>query len=236
MIEKNFNLELAKKNFFSKDDYRIVIPAYNEEERIAETIQKVKKKCQNVIVVDDGSSDETENVARKLGVIVLKHKVNLGKGAALKTGCDYAFKLGAKKIIVLDADGQHEPEEIPRFQEALNGKEIVFSYRMKSKEMPLVLSFGNKFINQTLKILFGIKLKDSQCGYRAFTADAYRKIRWQARDYYLETEVVIKAGKKKLKYAEIPIKTIYSDKYKGTTVLDGVKIVLKMSLNKICKA
>ncbi|MBT6774359.1 glycosyltransferase family 2 protein [Candidatus Woesearchaeota archaeon] len=206
----------------------VVIPAHNEENNVVEVINKVKSYVNNIIVVDDGSTDNTYDKAKEKDITVLKHEVNLGKGAALKTGCDFALKQGAEKIVVIDADGQHNPKEIPKFLEALNDYEIVFSHRTKSKAMPFVLKFGNNFINKFSSFLFGVNIKDNQCGYRAFTSDAYKKIRWSASDYYMETEMIINTGKHKLKYIEIPIETIYADKYKGTTVLDGVKIVLKM--------
>jgi glycosyltransferase involved in cell wall biosynthesis len=206
----------------------VVIPAHNEASNIGTVIEDVKKYCQNIIVVDDGSSDETYDVATSFGVTVLRHSVNLGKGAALKTGCDYALHLGAKNLVVIDSDGQHEPKEIPKFFATLKNKDIVFSHRNSPKVMPGVLKFGNEFINGTLEKLFGIKIKDSQCGYRAFTSVAYKKVRWSASDYFMETEMIINAARNRLKYAQIPIATIYADKYKGTTVLDGVKIVMNM--------
>ena len=94
--------------------------------------------------------------------------------------------------------------------------------------MPFILRFGNWFINKTTAILYKVKLRDTQCGYRAFTAQAYPKIRWKTHDYGMETEMIANAGKHRLSYAQVPIETIYADKYKGTTVLDGIKIVLKM--------
>ena len=94
--------------------------------------------------------------------------------------------------------------------------------------MPFVLRFGNKFISSMTKILYGISLFDTQSGYRAFTDDAYKKIRWNSADYSMESEMIARVGKQKLKYAQIPIETIYADKYKGTTILDGIKIVLNM--------
>ena len=99
--------------------------------------------------------------------------------------------------------------------------------------MPFILKFGNWFLNKTISFLYGIKIKDGQCGYRAFTAKAYRKLRWNASDYSMESEMIAKIGKYKLSYTEIPIKTIYSDKYKGTTVIDGVKIAFNLLLWKL---
>ncbi|MEK6984034.1 MAG: glycosyltransferase family 2 protein [Nanoarchaeota archaeon] len=205
-----------------------VIPAYNEGRNIAKIIKKTKKHIRNVVVVDDGSKDNTKEMAESAGAIVLKHILNLGKGAALKTGCDYAIKKDAKFMVVLDADAQHDPEDIPRFIEKLDKCDIVFSYRKASRKMPLVLRFGNWFISNVAGILYGVRLKDTQSGFRAFSKDAYRKIRWNASDYSMESEMISKAGKQRLKYVQIPIETIYSDKYKGTTIVDGIKIVLNM--------
>ena len=160
---------------------------------------------------------------------MLRHIVNLGKGAALKTGCDFAVKKGAEFIIALDADAQHDPGDIPRFAEKLKKYDIVFSYRKASSKMPPVLRFGNWFISNVVGILYGIRLNDTQCGFRAFSKEAYRKIRWNSIDYSMESEMIARAGRQRLKYVQIPIQTIYSDRYKGTTVLDGMKIVLNMA-------
>lgn len=205
-----------------------VIPAYNEEGSIAKIARKTKKYLENVIVVDDGSKDRTKEIAEKEGCVVLRHVINLGKGAALKTGCDFAVRNGAEFIVALDADAQHSPEDIPRFMEKLEKYDIVFSYRKSRSKMPLVLRFGNWFISNIVALLYGVRLIDTQSGFRAFSRKAYKKIRWNASDYSMESEMVSKAGKQKLKYVQIPIETIYSDRYKGTTVIDGVKIVLSM--------
>ena len=135
---------------------------------------------------------------------------------------------GAEAMVVLDADAQHDPSEIPKFIAQLESHDIVFGYRKYNKAMPWILKFGNKAINSATRILYGIRLQDTQCGYRAFTAEAYRKIRWQASDYSMESEMITRAGKNKLSYAEVPIETIYGNKYKGTTILDGIKIVFNL--------
>ena len=206
----------------------VIIPAHNEEKRVGSVIKTVKKYVKNVVVVDDGSKDDTGKVANNAGAFVLVHILNLGKGAAAKTGCDYALKKGAEKIILIDADGQHNPDEIPKFLEALKEADIVFGYRKIGKGMPFVFRMGNRFLSKAVRWLFGIKLKDTQCGYRAFRADVYLKIRWRARDYGMESEMIANVGKKHLRYKEIPIETLYLDRYKGTTILDGVKIALNL--------
>jgi len=206
----------------------VIIPAYNEGTTISAVITKTKRYAANIVVVDDGSTDSTFEQAQPAGIIALRHQVNLGKGAALKTGCEYAVQHGATKIIVMDADGQHDPKEIPRFLQALDKYDLALGSRQIPTSMPLVMKIGNRFISNSVKILYGLKVDDSQCGFRAFTASAYAQIRWEAQDYFVETEILIKAGKKRLQHTQVPIETIYADKYKGTTVLDGVMIIAKM--------
>ena len=208
-----------------------VIPAHNEDKHIHSIIKETKKYVDKVIVVDDGSKDKTEETSKNRKVSVLRHLINLGKGAALKTGCDYAAKNKADIILVIDADAQHNPDEIPKFLEEIsNNHDVVLSYRRQNRNMPFILKLGNWFINKTISFLYGIKIKDSQCGYRAFSRKAYKKLRWKASDYSMESEMIARIGKHKLSYIEVPIETIYSDKYKGTTVLDGIKIVFDLLL------
>src|SRR3989338_10186296 len=107
----------------------VIIPAYNEQELIGKVIKGAKEYSNNIIVVDDGSKDNTYENAKSSRVIVLKHTVNLGKGAALKTGCEYAFQNGADKVIVMDADTQHDPKEIPKFLEAMENNDLVLGIR-----------------------------------------------------------------------------------------------------------
>ena len=208
----------------------IVIPAHYEERYIGSVIAKARKYADNVIVVDDGSSDNTGKEASKNGAVVLSHVVNLGKGAALKTGCDYAIMEKADIIIALDADAQHDPKEIPNFVRALENADVALGCRKINRRMPFVLRFGNWFIDETIKFLYGLRIRDSQCGYRAFTPYAYQKLRWKSSDYSMESEMIARIGRKKMRYAEVPIETIYSDKYKGTTIIDGVKIVINLLL------
>lgn len=229
-----------------KEDIWVIIPAYNEEKNISRLIKETKKYCKNIVVVDDGSKDKTFETAKsqeskihedyqkskrflkKEKVYVLKHVVNLGKGAAVITGSEFAIKKGAEILVYIDADLQHNPKEIPKFVEELRSVDVVFGIRRLNKNMPFILKFGNWFINKSTKYLYGIKLKDTQCGYRALTKDAYKKIKWKSNDYAMESEMIANIGKKHLRYKEIPIETIYSDKYKGTTIFDGIKIVINL--------
>jgi len=211
-----------------KKDVVAVIAAYNEEKYIADVIKNASRFLDIIIVVNDGSKDSTSAIARRNGAIVIDHIINLGKGAAIRTGCDYALGIGAQKIILIDADGQHDPKDIPKFIESLKDNDITFGYRTFNKKMPLVFRLGNTAITQTARILFHVSLNDTQCGYRAFKADAYKKVRWQASDYSMESEMIANVGKARLKYTQIPVETIYAEKYKGTTIFDGMKIMMNM--------
>lgn len=208
----------------------IVIPSYNEGKRIDNVLGDIKKVGLPVILVDDGSKDSTLEKAKKHKVIILKHKVNLGKGAALKTGCEAAFSMGADAIIMMDSDGQHKAEDIPKFLEKLqNGKfDIIFGSRNMNLGVPLIRFLGNKFASILVVLLFRIYVSDLICGYRAITKSAYGRMNLKSSDYGIETEMVIKAAKLKLRYCEIPVEAIYYDRFKGVTILDALGILLSV--------
>jgi len=222
------NLKYAEFEMKCDNKVWVIIPALNEEKHIGTVISKTKHFIKNVVVVNDGSKDRTAESSEKAGAVVISHAVNLGKGAALRTGCSFAMRKGAQKVVLLDADSQHEPEEIPKFLKLLERSDIVFSYRTRRENMPSVLKFGNSLISYMIFLLYGIRIKDTQCGYRAFNSRIYKKIRWKSSDYSMESEMVANVGKKKIKYSQLPIRTIYADNYKGTTVLDGIKIVFDL--------
>lgn len=205
----------------------IIIPAFNEDERIGAVLDGILKQSLPVIVVDDGSKDSTYQRAKTHQVIVLRHKVNLGKGAALKTGCRAAFLMGADAIIMMDSDGQHKAEDLAKFTSAVNEKkfDIIFGSRNLKFGVPLVRFIGNKIASVLVNFLFGIYISDLICGYRAFTKKAFERLNWESVGYGLETEMVIKTGLLKLKYCEVGVETVYYDKFKGVTILDAISIL-----------
>lgn len=218
-----------------KSKVTVIIPAHNEEKYISKVIEESKKYVDNVIIVDDDSTDKTSELAKKQGAIVIKHSSNSGLGKSLKTGCDSAVLLGSDILIILDGDGQHDPSEIPAMIKLLKSKEagLVIGER-DFKKIPLKKRVGNIFLSWMLKEMFDIKIKDTQSGYRAMTAETYRKIRWKSKDYSVASEILINLKNKNLKYATKKIKTIYHEKNKGTTILDGIKIaknIIKLRLS-----
>lgn len=215
----------------------IVIPAYNESKRIGKVLMELKGRNLPIIVVDDGSRDQTWEKAKEYGVVMLRHKINLGKGAALKTGCEAAFAMGADTVIMMDSDGQHKAEDLPRFLEKIqSGKfDVVFGSRNMGLGVPLIRFIGNKMASVLISLLFGIYISDLICGYRALTKKAYTLMNLKSSDYGIETEMVIKTAQSKLRYCEISIETIYYDKFKGVTILNALDILFDVIKWRIVK-
>ncbi len=205
----------------------LVIPAFCEGWRLRRVVAGAKKFVagQKTVVVDDGSIPPE----RVRGCVLLRHEVNLGKGAAMKTGADYAFAHGADAVIFMDADLQHPSRHLPTFIRLLKtGQDVVMAQRVSSLDMPLVRLLGNKLASIYINLVFGIYVDDLVCGYRGLSRRAYQKIHWASSRYGVETEMIARLGKHRgeLKYTKFPIETIYIDKYKGVTIIDAVKILL----------
>lgn len=208
----------------------VVIPAFNEVRRIDNVLENIKNTNLPAILVDDGSFDKTFELAKKYPVTVLRHKVNLGKGAALKTGCEAAILLGAEAVILMDSDGQHKASDLSKFVEKIDSGsyDVVFGSRNLNFGIPLVRFLGNKAASILISLLFGIYVSDPICGFRAVTKKAFEKINWKSTGYDVETEMVIKASQLKLRYCEVGVETVYYDKFKGVTILDAMGILLNV--------
>jgi glycosyltransferase involved in cell wall biosynthesis len=208
-----------------------VIPALNEFERLSAVVQQVRGFVDEVLVVDDGSktplADHLPSIA---GLHVVRHIINLGKGAALATGVAWAKAHTCDAVVFIDADGQHRPQEIPSLLRPIQDGEadIVFGVRKFHSAMPFVARMGNIFLTKAVQFLFGIVVSDTQSGYRALRMSAAEAVAWESPRYAVETEMIVNAGKHKVRYAEVPIETIYLDRYKGTTIIDGVRIFFSM--------
>jgi glycosyltransferase involved in cell wall biosynthesis len=182
------------------------------------------------VVIDDGSSDRTAELARTQGALVISHAINLGKGAALKTGCEAMIAAGCDVLVLMDADGQHRPRDLPLMvSPILAGQaDIVLARRHFTRKMPATMRLGNWGLSRLFTLLFGVTFNDTQCGLRALAAAAYPKLDWIATDYGVETEMLVRAARSRLRTIEVEIETIYHDAYKGTTVTDGLRILANM--------
>lgn len=220
----------------------IVVPAYNEAKRVGKVLSDLAKTKLPVVVVDDGSTDTTPHVLSRIThhssrITRLSHRVNLGKGAAMKTGAQAAFALGADAVIFMDSDGQHKVEDLPNFVKALNTGDfdVVFGSRNLNMGVPIDRYLGNKLASLLIARLFRIYVSDLVCGYRAITKRAFYKLDWESTGYGVETEMVVKCGKLGLKHCEVPVATVYYDKFKGVSVLDAIGIFFEVFRWRITK-
>ena len=156
-----------------------IIPCLNEEATIGSVVLKTKHYVDTVLVIDDGSHDDTSALAREAGAVVITHKNNKGKGAAIKTGFKYALSKGYNYVVTLDGDGQHNPEEIPTIVGSIlnNGHDISLGIRAGERtEMPRWRKIGKRVLDYSTSLGNGGFVTDSQCGFRAFNKNAVEKI------------------------------------------------------------
>ncbi len=221
----------------------IIIPAYNEENTLEKVILSLPKKIKgineiNTVVIDDGSSDRTYSIAKNKADIALHHLVNLGVGSATRTGIEVAKKINADIALTIDADGQHNPKDIPSLIEPVLKKEadiVIGTRTFQAKDMPLTRIFGNFLMNILTWIFYGKMVNDSQSGMKAFSKDALKKISLNSSGYEICSEIIGEAKNKQLKITEVRISTIYTDysKKKGQNILNSINILTKLLLLKI---
>ena len=226
----------TKQKPFPADTW-IVMPGFNESKYVANVLKKVSRYTDNIIFIDDGSSDNTTEEAQSVIQHVLRHELNLGKGAALKTGCEYAFNfLNASAVILMDSDDQHNPAELEHFVSELSqpNTDIVFGAREMTPEMPILKRFFNSAASYFISFLFSAPLiPDIPSGYKAFTKKAYKRIQWDSLGYQVEMEIACKVSKYHLPFSAITIDTIYHDHDKGMTVLNTLDIIPRIVMWRI---
>lgn len=191
----------------------VVIPTYNESKAIADIIRRIRQYELEVIIIDDGSSDNTASIARGAGATVLENQTNQGKGASLIKGFDYALNKGVDAIISMDGDGQHLPEDIPFFLRLANSssKGLFVGNRMvKTKGMPWVRILTNKFMSWLISAVIGQQIPDTQCGFRLIKKEVLQKIKLKTTKYEIESELLIEAARQGFEIEAVPIETVYA--------------------------
>jgi glycosyltransferase involved in cell wall biosynthesis len=191
-----------------------VIPAYNEAAAIAPVAGAVNVLGYDVLVVDDGSSDSTAELAKVAGAIVLSTGRKSGKGNALRQGFGYAIGHGYDAVITLDGDGQHAPSDIRKFIEGhkATGAGIVNGNRMHDpKGMPALRLVTNAFMSWLISVICRQHVPDTQCGFKFVTTEVLKAIELECCGFEIETEMLIKASKKGFKISSVPVETIYRD-------------------------
>lgn len=187
-----------------------VIPALNEEKRLGPVVAGCRRLGLAVYVVDDGSTDRTADVAAEAGAAVVRHEVNRGKGAAMESGAARAGADGFEAVAFLDADGQHDPAELPALLAAAEaGADVVVGCRRLDGKMPLVRRLTNRFTSWVLSRLAGRRLSDTQSGFRVVRLAAWGRMRPSSGRFAAESEMLVLAGRAGLRIAEAPISTIY---------------------------
>jgi len=206
----------------------VAIPALNARETIGEVITGVSQfvPASDIFVVDDGSSDETEMIARQQGVWVLRHAARRGKGAALRDAVRKILELNYDSIITLDSDLQHDPAEIPAFVSASERFDVVIGKRMiSSNRMPIHRFMSNSITTKMISIRTGVRIDDSQCGYRLYKTEVLKAVHSHRRHYDYESEILIKSALAGFKIGFVPIKTIYNGSKSSIKVMDIIRFI-----------
>jgi glycosyltransferase involved in cell wall biosynthesis len=215
-------MDLASMSAIS-DQTAVIIPCFNESQAIASVVTGAKRHVSLVIVVDDGSTDDTAGVAEKAGATILRHNKNAGKGASLADGFRRALQLGNTWAVCLDGDGQHDPDEIPKFLAAAQntGARMVIGNRMTSdqgssaeqrnrtKPMPWLRRAVNRYMSRRLSSLAGQSLLDSQCGFRLLDLKAWSAIATSTTRFEIESELTLAFARAGHRIEFVPIRVIY---------------------------
>jgi glycosyltransferase involved in cell wall biosynthesis len=190
-----------------------LIPAFNEAAGIARVVEGIRAAVEHVIVVDDGSTDDTADRATAAGAEVVRHDLNGGKGHAIRTGITRVLAGDFTHVVLLDGDMQHLPEEATRLLAAAvdSGADVVLGERRFFRtKMPASRYHANRLGSRVLSWFVGVPLRDTQCGFRVFRVDALRGLRLRASGYEIETEMLVKSRRRGARLVSVPITAVYA--------------------------
>lgn len=186
----------------------VVIPAYDAAGTVGLAVTGALRHLPDLLVVDDGSTDGTHAAAAAAGAIVVRHPSNRGKGAALRTGFDWMLSRGAEAVITMDADSQHDPDDLPGFVEAFRARHadlIIGSRQAGFFAMTPGRRFGNRFSCNALEFFSGLRIPDSQSGYRLHSAAFLKLLHFESQAYDAEIEVLLEAARRKRRIETMPV-------------------------------
>jgi glycosyltransferase involved in cell wall biosynthesis len=214
----------------------VVIPAYNEAPMIGRVIGAIPRYVDGMdvlcLVVDDGSVDNTADVARRQGAITLRHIVNLGVGAATRTGLRAAKEFDPDVVVTIDADGQHDPSEIASLVRCLieNKHDVVIGSRIHLGSMPISRLAANLFLNAIMFVVYRKVVSDSQSGFKAFNRRSLNIIELDSAGYEICSEIVGEIVRNQLNYKSMPVKVEYTEysQAKGQPFLNGINLILNL--------
>ena len=209
-----------------------LIPAFNEAPYIANVVKGTQPHVEQVVVIDDGSSDETAQVAQAAGATCLRSETNCGKASALRTGIAFARAQNFTHAITLDGDGQHLPEDVPvmlRVAEQTGADLVIGARSFDRARMPRARYYSNTIGSRLASALVGCEIRDSQSGFRLFRLDKLRETKLRSRSYELEMEILIKMARSGCTIAHAPVHMVYDDgqaRSKMKPVRDTISICL----------
>jgi len=209
-----------------------LIPAFNEAPYIANVVKGTQPHVEQVVVIDDGSSDETAQVAQAAGATCLRSETNCGKASALRTGIAFARAQNFTHAITLDGDGQHLPEDVPvmlRVAEQTGADLVIGARSFDRTRMPYARYYSNTIGSRLASALVGWEIRDSQSGFRLFRLDKLRETKLRSRSYELEMEILIKMARSGCTIAHAPVHMVYDDgqaRSKMKPVRDTISICL----------
>jgi glycosyltransferase involved in cell wall biosynthesis len=188
-----------------------LVPAYQAQDTVGAVAKGASAHVERVVVVDDGSSDGTAEAARRAGAEVLRREANGGKGEALRSGLRLVLASEATHVALIDADGQHDPDDLPALlQAARSGETFVIGSRMGDPDaIPAYRYRTNEIGSRILTRMTGLEIEDAQSGYRVLSADLLRRLDLKARGYSIETEMLLKAAPLVKRFAQVPVRAIY---------------------------
>jgi len=203
---------VAKPKSHNRPKVIAAIPAYNEEKYIGTVVLKARRYVDEVVVVDDGSTDQTADVARLAGASVIHHPQNRGYGASVQTLLAEAKKKNPDVLVLLDADAQHNPDEIPNLiKPILSGSDIVIGSREQQRgSIPVYRRLGQKVLSYSSHLLSGKKVIESECGFRAFSPKAIAELKLRQEGMAISAETIAAATEKGLNVTQIPVSAIYT--------------------------
>ncbi len=188
-----------------------LVPAFQAEATIGAVVRGLRRHVPRVVVVDDGSTDGTSAEAKRAGAEVVRLPVNAGKGSALRAGLETVLAGDASHVAFVDADGQHDPDDLPRLLDAArSGDDFVIGSRVNGREhIPAVRFRTNEIGSRILTRMTGHEVEDGQSGYRVVAAPLLRRLSLSSRGYLIETEVLLKAARHVHRFASVPVRAIY---------------------------
>lgn len=192
----------------------VIIPTLNESREIANLVSHARRFIPDILVIDDGSTDQTAQIAKASGAEVLRNERNQGKGACLVKGYAYALEKGFDAVISMDGDGQHSPEDLPVFLKAAEDPEnsLIIGNRMSdARNMPFVRILTNRLMSWFLSLVTRQNIPDTQCGFRLVKRELLEKVNLVTSKYEMESEMLIKASRRGFKIKSVLVKTIYGD-------------------------